>query len=484
MNSQFNEEDCMSTNYLKKIIPFLMTITLIVLSGVTAHAASPSSLEVGEVRSLGNEVQVPVTIFNTSDVTSGQVDVTLPSNAGKVTLTKFEPTTAFDGELFRTRTNISGNTVTIDFQSQTGEEQDLDDEPTIIGYITYTLSNEFKGGESINLEISSLVAKGRSGADLILEPLSGKIDRKMPVGDIVGNDKPTAAGAMRILQHINGNSITDREAQLSADVDKDGVLTQSDAQQILDYTTGKRTSFLAIAAQELDTAVLESEYAAKVQAFHGREPYEYKRKSGSLPTGVKLNAETGELFGSPTYAKSYAFTIQVTDALGNTTDRAFSIDVMDSNIISTEKLAPINVKLGETPVLPSEVTVTYKDKTTAKEKVQWGSVDTSVIGETVAKGVIGDTGFKVNVTIQVVNANYINKINVGYFQILNFHTITIDVIPEVYIVKVNGLNAHYEGDNQFSLASSSLTSGSSVTIMVYDKYGNILETKMHKLVAN
>lgn len=474
----------MSTQKVKQLLPLFMVFFIVALSSLTVQAAVPSSLEIGEVRSIGREARVPVTVVNTTYLTSGQVEISLPNHTKTATLKKFEPTDVFDGELFRTISSFSGNTLKIDFQSQTSKEHNLNNEPTIIGYISYELSKDFVAGDSIKLEISSLVAKGRSGTDLILQSLPGKIDHKMPIGDVVGNNKPTVAGAMRVLQHINGNTITDREAQLSADVDKDGVLTQSDAQQILDFTTGKRTSFLAIEAQELDTAVLKSEYSEKVEAFHGREPYEYKRKLGSLPTGVNLNTATGELSGSPTIAKSYSFTIQVTDALGNTADRAFTLDVMDSNIISVEKLTPINVKVGEKPSLPSEVTVTYKDKTKGKEKVQWDTVDTSVMGEITAKGVIGDSGFKVTVIVQVVNTNYINHINVGYFQILNFHTITIDVNSEVYIVNVNGLNAHYEGDNQFSLASSSLTSGATVPVKVYDKYGNLLETKMQKLVVN
>lgn len=463
---------------------FFTALFFVVLSGLTAQAVAAETLEVGEVRSLGDKVKVPVTIRDTQYIKSGQVKITFPSTSKGVVLQKFEPTSAFDGDLFRTETHIEGDSLKVDFISQTDKEQRLTDKMAVIGYITYGLSKDFTEGSTVSLNIDSIVAQGRNSADLTLEPLGGKIERKMPFGDVVGNDEPNAAGAMRILQHINGNALTDREAFLSADVDGDGILTQNDAQHILDYVTGKRTSFLAIKAKELDSAVLKSEYMEQVEGLHGREPYAFKRQGGSLPSGVKVDPATGELTGIPSRAGNYKFTIRVTDAVGNTADREFTLDVIDSNIASVEKLLPINVQLNGVPALPTEVTATYKDKTQGKEKVVWDKVDTSVIGTTIVKGKIGDSGFTVSVEIHVVNENYIDGIRVSYFEFLNLHTIVMDVSSDVYKVTINGISTHYEGSNQFSLGSSSFTKGSSVTIVLYDKYGNVLETKSHKLTPN
>lgn len=452
------------------------------MSGVSVYASTAPSLEVGEVRSLGSSVSVPVTIRNTTYLTSGSVEITLPSTSPGVALQKFEPTNLFNGDLFRTESNLSGGKLRIDFISQTGSEQRLTGK-TVVGYITYGLTKDFYPGMITELTIDSLVAKGRYGADFTLEPLHGKIERKMPIGDVVGQNKPNALAATRIIQHINGNPIAEREAFLSADVDGDGVLTQNDALQILDFVSGKRDSFLAIAAQELDPAVLKSEYSVQVEALHGREPYVFKRQSGTIPSGLTLNASTGELSGTPSRAGNYTFSLQVTDAIGNTATRQFTLDVIDSNIIAVEKLFPINVKLNEVPTLPNKVMVTYKDKTTGMEPVVWGPVDTSVIGKTVAKGKIGDSGFTVSVAIEVVSINYVYNIAVNYFEFLNLHTVVIDVSPEVYDVTINGLPTHYEGNDRFSLGSSRFTKGSSVTIRLYDKYGNLLETKQHPLVV-
>lgn len=470
---------------MKWLVTFVMAF-FIGLPYMSPEAAAIETIEVGEVRSLGEEVKVPVTIFHTRYITSGQLTVKVPSSVAGVQAQKFEPTTKFNGELFRTVSSIVNDVVTIDFQSQTAKEQDLKELPTIIGYIHYTVSSEFTDGQSVPLEITSVVAKGRNNADLLLKPLYGKIERKVAIGDAIGKNEPTAASAMRILQHIRGNVIADRETLLAADVDKDGLLTQNDAQYILDYVTGKRSNFLAVEAQTLDTAVLKSEYAEKIEAFHGRAPYTFK---GTLPSGLKLNVETGEITGTPTSAKSYVFTVRVTDALDNEAERVFSMDVIDANISSVEKLQPINVKVGETPALPNQVTVTYKDKTTSKEAVQWETIDTSKIGTVTARGTLGNTGFKVNVVVNVVNANYIEKITTKFIPILNFYTMTVNVNPEVYTVTIsdakgkNTLNAIYNGDNQFSVSVSEFKGGSTIMIKAYDKYGNLLETKVQPLIA-
>ena len=195
-------------------------------------------LDVGQESSLGSQVKVPVTIRNTSYLTSATIEIEVPSNKKGIKLKEFEVNNLFNGEQFRTVKHLDKNKLTIDILSLTGKEQRLTNKSYVIGYITYDLSDEFLTGTSIPLEITKLVATGRYDQDISLDQLDGKIQRKMPIGDVVGSNRVTAKGAIRILQHINGNSITNREEFLSADVDGDGVLSQKDALQILDYATG------------------------------------------------------------------------------------------------------------------------------------------------------------------------------------------------------------------------------------------------------
>jgi hypothetical protein len=48
---------------------------------------------------------------------------------------------------------------------------------------------------------------------------------------------------------------------------------------------------------------------------------------GTLPTGLSLDTATGEIFGTPTVAGSYAFTITLTDGFGNSDSAALAITV-------------------------------------------------------------------------------------------------------------------------------------------------------------
>lgn len=59
-------------------------------------------------------------------------------------------------------------------------------------------------------------------------------------------------------------------------------------------------------------------YSSGSSATGGAGPYTYAVVSGSLPTGLTLNASTGVVTGTPTVAGAYPYTIQVTDAVGST----------------------------------------------------------------------------------------------------------------------------------------------------------------------
>lgn len=459
---------------------FLLAVVLVILSGFTGKFAFASTVEIGEVRSLGTKVTVPVRILDTTYLTSGQMNITVAPGSKGVKLESFEKGPLFKGAPFGTISSIEGNRLKIDFH---GDSQSLLKKPVVIGYITYSLDSSFVEGEKVSLQVSNVVASSKPGIDLTFDTLDGLIERKMPIGDVTGTNSVDASGAIRILQHIQGNPITNEEERLSADVDGDGRLTQNDVQQILDYSTGKRSSFLAIKAKELDPAVLKSEFNEQVEALHGREPYQFAGK-GVLPSGLKVNPVTGGIQGIPTRAGSYKFTVEVTDAIGNKETREFSLEVIDSNIVAYDKLLPINVQQNMVPTLPSEVTVTYKDKSKGNEKVTWGSVDTSTLGVTVVKGKLGTSGFTVSVEIQVVANNYLNDVKINYVAFLNLHTIIINVSPDVYRATVNDTIMLFEGQNEFSIGSTSFVNGSNVDIRLYDKFGNLLETKQQRLNAN
>lgn len=467
---------------LKYLCSFFIVLVALMVQTFTVQAASGPTLEVGEARSLGNVVRVPVSLYKTTYLTSLDAKVVISGEAKGVYLKSFEPAGLFAGEQYRKLIDISGNTLSFDFLSQTVTEPTFRNKPTVIGYVTYTLTSDFTPGETVNLEVINVRAKGRAGADLLLAKLDGKIERKLPVGGVISDNGPSAAAALRILEHVDGrNLITEREMWLSADVDGNGKINQDDAQLILDYVAGKVTSFLAIGTPELDDAAVGSEYIAFIEAKHGRAPYEFKTR-GTLPAGLELNAQTGELTGTPRTARNYTFTIQVIDAVGNMAERAFAINVIDSNITKVEKPDVITVQQGTKAQLPARVLVTYKDKTQGYETVVWENVDTSQLGEQYVKGTIGNDGFTITIKVNVVSENYIKHLTIQKSPFLDLHTVKLTTSPEVYVVTINGKQMHYEGQNLYSYTVTDLPSGANITFISKDKYGNVLETKSESLL--
>lgn len=59
----------------------------------------------------------------------------------------------------------------------------------------------------------------------------------------------------------------------------------------------------------------------------GVGPYTYAITAGALPDGLTLDADTGEVSGTPSVDDIFAFTITVTDSLGETATLATTITI-------------------------------------------------------------------------------------------------------------------------------------------------------------
>lgn len=62
-------------------------------------------------------------------------------------------------------------------------------------------------------------------------------------------------------------------------------------------------------------------------ASGGNGPYTWRVSAGTLPLGMSLDPGTGVISGKPTFASSYAFAITVTDGLGASVTRSYSVEV-------------------------------------------------------------------------------------------------------------------------------------------------------------
>ena len=69
-----------------------------------------------------------------------------------------------------------------------------------------------------------------------------------------------------------------------------------------------------ISFSPLHTGIINTGYTTTLAAASGIPPYSWSIISGTLPTGLMINASTGEISGIPTIQGSSTFTIQVQDS--------------------------------------------------------------------------------------------------------------------------------------------------------------------------
>lgn len=90
------------------------------------------------------------------------------------------------------------------------------------------------------------------------------------------------------------------------------------------------TERLAVTTTSLSEWTVEQDgYSESIVVAGGTAPYAFDIASGELPDGLELDAETGELSGTPTATGTFPFTIEVEDADGTTAERSVSIVVND-----------------------------------------------------------------------------------------------------------------------------------------------------------
>jgi hypothetical protein len=91
---------------------------------------------------------------------------------------------------------------------------------------------------------------------------------------------------------------------------------------------GTTSCSVAISTASLPDGVQDQPYLKTLTVAGGTIPYFWSLRNGTLPDGLSLNQITGEISGTPTKAGApVAFTVRVTDRLGNSATKRFSIAI-------------------------------------------------------------------------------------------------------------------------------------------------------------
>ena len=116
------------------------------------------------------------------------------------------------------------------------------------------------------------------------------------------------------------------------------VLTDS-----IDNSTSQSFTIIIRDALEITTATLPSgattiPYSITLAATGGSGTRTWSVSAGSLPAGLTLNPTTGQLSGTPTAAGSFPVTIKVVDTAGASAERAFTLSIAATLVITTPSL--------------------------------------------------------------------------------------------------------------------------------------------------
>lgn len=124
-----------------------------------------------------------------------------------------------------------------------------------------------------------------------------------------------------------------------------------------------RAARVCITTEELAAACMGTFYSELIDATGGVAPYSWAVTSGSLPAGLTLDPSAAVILGTPTASGSSAFTITVTDAIGSTQSKPFTLvayeitspDALPDATIGTPYLTTLAV--SPAPAAPNWVLV-------------------------------------------------------------------------------------------------------------------------------
>jgi hypothetical protein len=109
---------------------------------------------------------------------------------------------------------------------------------------------------------------------------------------------------------------------------KDSESTPQTASKALSITVA--TTAPKVTTTSLPNATVNTAYSATLAGSGGTTPYTWKLTGGALPSGLSLSS-TGTISGTPTASGTFSFTVQLTDATGQTASATLGLTVASSS---------------------------------------------------------------------------------------------------------------------------------------------------------
>jgi Putative Ig domain len=283
----------------------------------------------------------------TWSLTSGTLPTGLSLNASTGAITG-TPTVAVASTPLTFKVTDSSNPVLTQSVSST-----LTSSPTAIVITTSSLPNG-----QVNVAYSSTLAVTGGTTPYTWSLTSGTLLAGLTLGAATGAITGTPT------QSVNGTSLTFKVTDSSSPAQSKNVT--------LTLTVAPAT--LAITTTSLPNGQVGVAYSTSLAATGGTTPYTWSLTSGTLPTGLSLNASTGAITGTPTVAVSGAsLTFQVKDSgsPGQTKNVTLSLTIASNSSNITVSVSPKRAGLSVTQGL--SVTATTNDSAGVKWTATGGS---------------------------------------------------------------------------------------------------------------